>query len=184
MSRPLPASINAMHTKCPFAGCQDNNFPISIPPSFSLRPPYSQDHEGPIQPSSSLKDRQPPVFLKRCVSPAGAQISIQARWKETRHSSSQRGNISKKERGRLLGRLDSENARDRPDLLQFSINKNWQCFFDSPLSKCLPSSEIRCYVRDCEARLPLRMMDGCVGSWTMNRLLISGEQLSVIFCLS
>ena len=56
--------------------------------------------------------------------------------------------------------------------------------FDSPLSKCLPSSEIRCYVRDCEARLPLRMMDGCVGSWTMNRLLISGEQLSVIFCLS
>ena len=137
----------------------------------------------PIQPSSSLKDRQPPVFLKRCVFSPGA-ISIQARWKETWHSSSQRGNISKKERGRILGRLDSENARDRPDLLQFSINKNWQCFFDSPLSKCLPSSEIRCYVRDCEARLPLRMMDGCVGSWTMNRLLISGEQLSVIFCLS
>ena len=119
---------------------------------------------------------------KMCFSPGA--ISIQARWKETWHSSSQRGNISKKERGRILGRLDSENPRDRPDLLQFSINKNWQCFFDSPLSKCLPSSEIRCYVRDCEARLPLRMMDGCVGSWTMNRLLISGEQLSVIFCLS
>ena len=135
----------------------------------------------PIQPSSSLEDQQPPVFLKRCVFSPG-EISIQARWKETRHSSSQRGNISRKERGRLLGRL--ENARDQPALLQFSINKNWQCFFDSPLSKCLPSSEIRCYARDCEARLPLRMMDGCVGSWTMNRLLISGEQLSVIFCLS
>ena len=183
MSRPLPASINAMHTKCPFVGCQDNNFPISIPPSFSLRPPYSQDQEGP-HPTQQLVERPTAACFpqKMCFSPG--EISIQARWKETWHSSSQRGNISKKERGRLLGRLDSENARDRPDLLQFSINKNWQCFFDSPLSKCLPSSEIRCYVRDCEARLPLRMMDGCVGSWTMNRLLISGEQLSVIFCLS
>ena len=183
MSRPLPASINAMHTKCPFVGCQDNNFPISIPPSFSLRPPYSQDHEGP-HPTQQLVERpttacfpQTMCFFPWCDLNSG---EVEGNW----HSSSQRGNISKKERGRLLGRLDSENARDRPDLLQFSINKNWQCFFDSPLSKCLPSSEIRCYVRDCEARLPLRMMDGCVGSWTMNRLLISGEQLSVIFCLS